>query len=241
MKKIIRLTESDLLNLVKRVIKEQEHKFPMDGKPHSVGPGMSPQTPTTTSGCLIKAGFTRDSIGGPMTKRIVYTKDHNGTTYQIGIEGSDKPTAQVRLIKNQNVQVCSWSCDAGSEMGIKIQGCKKEQTTFYEQLGGHEAGPAKPYKENECTQLKKIKSSMNPHQGAISQGFKPEKNTWTQDLSKVVKHTTMYEVNGDGVKALKLISKCSPSKKSVDFVTFVKNANDGMEGSVHNITYIGVD
>ena len=44
MKKIIRLTESDLLNLVKRVIKEQEHKFPMDGKPHGVGPGMPKNT-----------------------------------------------------------------------------------------------------------------------------------------------------------------------------------------------------
>ena len=48
MKKIIRLTESDLLNLVKRVIKEQGQTFPMDGKPHSVGPGMLKNTSGTS-------------------------------------------------------------------------------------------------------------------------------------------------------------------------------------------------
>ena len=57
MKKIIRLTESDLVRLVKRVLSEGDE-----------------------SSCLLRAKFTRESIGGPKTRRLVYEKTDNGVT-----------------------------------------------------------------------------------------------------------------------------------------------------------------
>ena len=85
------------------------------------------------SGCLRKAGFTRESIGGPMTRSMVYTKTQNGVTYQIGITGNDTPTSELKLIKNGGTQYCSWSCDSLSTIGIKTSGCKTEERPLYEQ------------------------------------------------------------------------------------------------------------
>jgi hypothetical protein len=85
------------------------------------------------SGCLRGAGFTRESIGGPMTRRMVYEKTHNGITYQIGITGNDTPTSELKLIKNGTTQYCSWSCDSSSPIGIKYSGCKVEERPLHEQ------------------------------------------------------------------------------------------------------------
>ena len=46
--KIRHIQESNQ-RLENRLLNEQEQKFPMDGKPHSVGPGMNPPSPTTTN------------------------------------------------------------------------------------------------------------------------------------------------------------------------------------------------
>jgi hypothetical protein len=89
------------------------------------------------SGCLRKAGFTRESIGGPMTRHMIYEKTHNGVTYQIGITGNDTPTSELTIIKNNSYgakpQYCSWSCDSSSPIGIKTSGCKTEERPLYEQ------------------------------------------------------------------------------------------------------------
>jgi hypothetical protein len=85
------------------------------------------------SGCLRGAGFTRESIGGPMTRRMVYQKTQNGVTYQIGITGNDVPSSELKMIKNGTTQYCSWSCDSSSPMGIKTSGCKVEERPLHEQ------------------------------------------------------------------------------------------------------------
>jgi len=110
MKKVIKLTESDLTRIVKRVISEGGD-----------------------SSCLLSAGFIRDSIGGPMTKRLIYKKEHNGSTYQIGMDGNN-PTDKLTIIKNGKVTECStWSCDSSSPVGIKYSGCKSDvQRPLYE-------------------------------------------------------------------------------------------------------------
>ena len=46
--KIRHIQESNQ-RLENRLLNEQGQKFPMDGKPHSVGPGMNPPSPTTTN------------------------------------------------------------------------------------------------------------------------------------------------------------------------------------------------
>jgi hypothetical protein len=76
----------------------------------------------------MSTGFVRDSIGGPMTKRIVLEKEKNGVTYQIGLDSGNQPNKQVRVISNSGVQSCMWSCDTSSPIGIKLSGCKKEVT-----------------------------------------------------------------------------------------------------------------
>ena len=108
MKRTIRLTESDLARIVRRVINESQN-----------------------SSCLRESGWSRESIGGPMTKRLVYEKTSGGVTYQIGITGNDTPESELKIIKNNSYsskpQYCSsWSCDSSSTIGIKYSGCKTE-------------------------------------------------------------------------------------------------------------------
>ena len=77
--------------------------------------------------CLYKAGFTRESVGGPMTKRIVLNKRYNNITYQIGLDKNGTPPQKLVIIKGKlgDDQECSsWTCDSGSPIGIKFQGCK---------------------------------------------------------------------------------------------------------------------
>ena len=105
MRKVIRLTESDLVRIVKRVIKEQ------------------------TSGsknvdCLLKSKFTRETIGGPMTRQIVYQKNVNGVLYQIGVTGNDMLDGKLTIVRDNRSDVCSsWSCDSNSDLGINFKGC----------------------------------------------------------------------------------------------------------------------
>ena len=108
MGRIVRLTERDLTRLVRQVINESQD-----------------------SSCLREAGFIRESIGGPMTRSMVYELNSGGVTYQIGIEGNDSPKSELQIIKNNsyssNPQYCSsWSCDSSSTIGIKYSGCKTE-------------------------------------------------------------------------------------------------------------------
>jgi hypothetical protein len=103
MGKIVRLTESDLNRIVRRVINE-----------------------SSDSGCLMRAGFTRESIGGPMTRQVILQKEKNGVTYQIGLDGNNNPYNGVKVISRNDIQSCTWSCDSNSPIGIKLSGCKKQ-------------------------------------------------------------------------------------------------------------------
>jgi hypothetical protein len=86
---------------------------------------------------------------------------------------------------------------------------------------------------SDCDRLQKMKSGMNPGKGLMAQGYKPEDSMWSEKLSKVVSHANMYKFNGELSDALKISSKCNPSKKSIDYVVFSK----GNE----KIVYLGVD
>jgi hypothetical protein len=85
----------------------------------------------------------------------------------------------------------------------------------------------------DCSKLEKVQSGMNPGKGLLANGFKPDSPNWEEKLSKVVSHTNMYKFNGEGQDALLLSSKCNPSKKSIDWISF-KKGNE-------MITYLGVD
>jgi hypothetical protein len=95
MGKVIRLTESDLTRLVRRVIKEQTSK---------------------DVGCLLSAGYEKKTIGGPMVRREVYTTTKNGLTYQFDIRG------KVRVFGNNTNKTGTWVCESKK---IKLVGMKE--------------------------------------------------------------------------------------------------------------------
>jgi hypothetical protein len=112
MKKVIRLTEADLTRIVRRVISEQ--------------------MTTNSKECLINAGFERGTMGGPATRRVIYEKKFQGSTYQIGIEGTETPKKELRIVKSGGgTMVCSsWSCDSSKPLGISYSGCVAKQQPY---------------------------------------------------------------------------------------------------------------
>ena len=65
--------------------------------------------------CLSNSGYKKETIGGPMTRREVYTTKKNGVTYQISINGG------VRVFDNKTHKEGKWSCENGK---VKISGLK---------------------------------------------------------------------------------------------------------------------
>jgi hypothetical protein len=94
--------------------------------------GKSGQVKTNSKECLKKAGFVIGTVGGPATRRSIYEKIFQGSTYQIDITGTDTPKNEVRIIKQGTTpQVCSsWSCDSSKPLGIKFSGCVSKQEPF---------------------------------------------------------------------------------------------------------------
>ena len=121
MKKVIKLTEQDLMRIVKRVINEQ-----ISG--HEVGPWISKKD------CLEHVGFTKKEIGGPMTKRNVWEKTVDNVTYQIP-EYNGEPVTGLTIIDRKKTgyrQSCkSWSCDKESLIGITYTDCVDVKIKYY--------------------------------------------------------------------------------------------------------------
>jgi hypothetical protein len=94
--------------------------------------GKSGQVGMNTKECLKKAGFVIGTVGGPQTRRNIYEKIFQGSTYQIGITGTDTPKKELRIFKNgATPKVCSsWSCDSSKPLGIKFSGCVAKQEPF---------------------------------------------------------------------------------------------------------------
>jgi len=106
-----KLTESDLVRLVKKVIKEESSK-----------------------NCLLSAGFVKTNVGGPQVKRAVYQKEVKGTIYEIGIVGTDTPKKELTIIKRgtKTEMTCSsWSCDSSKSVGINFSGCKTNMINYF--------------------------------------------------------------------------------------------------------------
>jgi len=68
--------------------------------------------------CLIDAGFKLQSIGGPETRRTVYTNVTDGKTYQYYEDGT------VRVFNNKEHMEGKWSCDSNSPKGVKVYDLK---------------------------------------------------------------------------------------------------------------------
>ena len=65
--------------------------------------------------CLLNSGYKKDTIGGPMTRREVYTMKKDGLTHQISVSGG------VRVFNNNTHKEGKWSCENGK---VKISGLK---------------------------------------------------------------------------------------------------------------------
>ena len=104
MKKIIRLTESDLTRIVQRVIQEQT------------------ESNTNDVSCLVKAGCKKGTTGGGATTAEVYEKTVGPLTYQFSTRIN-----QVRVFGRGTNQVGTWECDptsTGPIKGVKISNLK---------------------------------------------------------------------------------------------------------------------
>jgi hypothetical protein len=118
MKKVIRLTEDDLKKIIKRVIEEEYD----ENENHSL---LTEQN--SDSSCLVKSGLKKEQIGGPMTKRTVYSTVINGLNYQYDLSGN------VRIFGNNSntEQVGKWTCDSKSPNGIKITNLKTQRMNIF--------------------------------------------------------------------------------------------------------------
>jgi len=83
--------------------------------------------------CLIKSGFEKTTIGGPMVRRDVYEKT-NLDTYQIAIDKNGKLSEKVAKHGppgSQGYWICDWECDPSSTLGIKVFNCKKTTINYF--------------------------------------------------------------------------------------------------------------
>jgi hypothetical protein len=71
--------------------------------------------------CLTKAGAKLETIGGPMTRRKVYSYKANGKTYQFSEKGS------VRIFGGSTHKEGNWKCDSSSPKGVKVFNLKDTQ------------------------------------------------------------------------------------------------------------------
>lgn len=78
---------------------------------------LSEQPESHDISCLLKAGFKKEQIGGPMTRREVYTTTKGGLNYQYGINGDVRAFNSKNKINKQG----KWVCSNG---GIKILNLK---------------------------------------------------------------------------------------------------------------------
>ena len=97
MAKVIRLRESELVGLINKIISEQS---------------------TDNMRCLLDAGFKPTQIGGPATKRIVYSNIVNGKTHQYSLNGT------VRIFDKNMNKVGKWRCDSTSPNGVLVYDLK---------------------------------------------------------------------------------------------------------------------
>ena len=75
--------------------------------------------------CLIQGGFKKKSIGGPMTKREVYSKVIDGKEHQLTIDGS------VRIINGDRTEtIGKWKCDMSSPSKVSFMNLKKKPIMY---------------------------------------------------------------------------------------------------------------
>jgi hypothetical protein len=102
-KKVIRLTESDLARIVKRVIKEESQ--------------------SVDTVCLKQAGYKETNIGGPMTRRIVYEKKNGNVLRQISLKGGT-----LEKFVGDKKYKCSCNCKNGV---VTESNCKESSKEVY--------------------------------------------------------------------------------------------------------------
>jgi len=102
MKKIIRLTESDLARIVERVINEESQ--------------------VVDPICLKNAGYKEKTIGGPMVRRIVHEKKDGNVLKQIFMN-----TGILQKYVGNKKYECKCSCSNGK---VTESNCKQVPVTL---------------------------------------------------------------------------------------------------------------
>lgn len=73
-------------------------------------------------GCLLSAGYKKETIGGPMVRREVYTTIKDGLTYHFDIHGG------VRVFNRTTNKKGTWVCESKK---IKLVGMKETPNMPY--------------------------------------------------------------------------------------------------------------
>jgi hypothetical protein len=103
MKKIVRLTESDLARIVRRVIKEESQ--------------------SVNTVCLNQAGYKEEIIGGPQVRRIRYQKKTGDVLRSI-----DSKTNIMEKFVGDKKYECNCSCSNGK---VTESNCKEVVKSIY--------------------------------------------------------------------------------------------------------------
>lgn len=103
MKKIVRLTESDLVRIVKRVIREENQ--------------------SVDTVCLERAGYKEKIIGGPQVRRIRYQKQTGNVLRSI-----DSKTNIMEKFVGDKKYECNCSCSDGK---VTESNCKEVVNSIY--------------------------------------------------------------------------------------------------------------
>lgn len=107
--------------LEKRVMSEQfSGEIKRDMPSYETPVNINEQT-SKDVGCLLSAGYKKETIGGPMVRREVYTTKKNGLTYYFDIRGG------VRVFNRTTNKTGKWVCESKK---IKLVGMKETPATL---------------------------------------------------------------------------------------------------------------
>jgi hypothetical protein len=117
MKKVIRLTESDLINIVKRVIKESDVNE--QKKPHHGDQKTVQYAPIQNFDNLVKLGFRKDSTG----KKYIGISKATNTTYYFSANGTNGNGTYTAVSMGKNYSG-DWKFDDNTACPSNLTNCK---------------------------------------------------------------------------------------------------------------------
>lgn len=255
MSKIVRLTETDLMRLVKRVMKEQSEMgrdpFKKEGGSDPVskeggrdfdhfGKIVLPQM-KAAGFRLVDESKTYSSpfcryYSGNCCKYFVYPKHSNGVNLGLQCEDDGWKYVVYTHPGSKNVREFKWLKGTNEEVKNAAQQAVdyaiQLKNKMYPSKGSMQEQSSKP--KFDCNLLKEIpRQGRKDLKGAFAQGFKPNDSDWQERIKILGNMPKLYQIDTNSSVALRTVRRCKPAKSKVEVIEFQK-------GNEY-ITYIGTD